>query len=247
MPCAAGALCHLQERTPEAPGGHECKGGCGGQLHDECGEMEEQEENGNSELRRICFACIGGASNAGAGKRKGEADTEEGCGDVSASPKRAKGQGDKSASRKRLTLDEKLEILALLDQGAITHGEISNRYGCKPRTVRLIKAERKKLEEQVGKERKPRRARKGSTKSNRPEDNPEVRLAIVYTSGIWRGRRRRPAMETPPSTWYQYEYTGSRPGCPWPQCIHLKPVRRADMMGGFVGELFEGEYFVLQQ
>lgn len=187
MPCAAGALCHVKERTPEAPDGHECKGGCGGRLHALCGEMEEEEEeDGSNKLHRICFACVhnarqpavGGASNAGAGKRKGAADTEEGYGDLYGSPKRAKEHGDKSASRKRLTLDEKLEILALLDHGAITQGEISNRYGCKPRTVRLIKAERKKLEDQIGKERKPRKARRGSTKSNRAEDRPEVRLVI---------------------------------------------------------------------
>ena len=161
-------------------------GGCGGRLHAECGEMEDEDGN-NHELHRICFACvnnakqsaISGASKAGAGKRKGAADTEEDFGDASgSSKKRAKEKGDKSASRKRLTLDEKLEILTLLDQGATTHYEISDRYGCKPRTVRLIKAERKKLEEQVGKERKAGKARKGSTRSNRPGDIPEVRLVI---------------------------------------------------------------------
>ena len=137
MPCAVGSLCNLKECTPEAPDGYECMGGCGGRLHAECGEMEDEDGN-NHELHRICFACvnnakqsaISGASKAGAGKRKGAADTEEDFGDASgSSKKRAKEKGDKSASRKRLTLDEKLEILTLLDQGATTHYEISDRYG----------------------------------------------------------------------------------------------------------------------
>ncbi|CAM9156605.1 unnamed protein product, partial [Laminaria digitata] len=183
MPCAAGELCRLQECTPEAPDGHECKGGCGGRLHGSCGEMEDEQQEGN-ELHRICFACVnnakqaaatsGAPNEAGAGKRKGTAEwEEEDFGDGSASFKRAKEKGDnKSATRKRLTLDEKLEILTLLDQGSVTHDEISDRYGCKPRTVRLIKAGRKKLEEQIGKERKAGKARKGSTKTDRAGEIP---------------------------------------------------------------------------
>ena len=74
MPCAAGELCHLKQRTPKAPDGHAYRGGCGGRLHGTCAEMEGQ---GGNELHCICFACAKAkqsttsASKAAAGKRKG--------------------------------------------------------------------------------------------------------------------------------------------------------------------------------
>lgn len=55
MPCAAGELCQLPDRTPEAPDGHQCHGGCGGRLHGLCGEQDQDAE---FESARICYACI---------------------------------------------------------------------------------------------------------------------------------------------------------------------------------------------
>ncbi|CAB1099885.1 unnamed protein product [Ectocarpus sp. CCAP 1310/34] len=60
MPCADGELCHQPDKTPQAPHGHVCHGGCGGRLHGNCGSMV-----GDIETRRICCSCV-----ARAGKRK---------------------------------------------------------------------------------------------------------------------------------------------------------------------------------
>ena len=68
MPCAAGELCLLRNLTPKAPDGHQCRGGCCGRLHVICGDVEE---DGKSELNRICPACVSSeqASTAAAGKQ----------------------------------------------------------------------------------------------------------------------------------------------------------------------------------
>ena len=68
MPCADGELCHQQDRTPQAPHGHVCQGGCGGRLHGNCGSMFDDHET-----KRICSTCV-----AKAGKRK--ATPAEGAG-----------------------------------------------------------------------------------------------------------------------------------------------------------------------
>ena len=54
MPCAAGELCQIREKTPEPPDGRGCYGGCGGRLHGIYGEVDQE---GDSELRRICPKC----------------------------------------------------------------------------------------------------------------------------------------------------------------------------------------------
>ena len=74
MPCAAGELYQIPEKTPESPDGHGCYGGCGGRLHGICGEVEQE---GGRELRRICLKCASkqparAASKAAAGKRKAQ-------------------------------------------------------------------------------------------------------------------------------------------------------------------------------
>ncbi|CAB1108555.1 unnamed protein product [Ectocarpus sp. CCAP 1310/34] len=61
MPCADGELCHQPDKTPQAPHGHVCHGGCGGRLHGNCGSMVGDIET----TRRICCSCV-----ARAGKRK---------------------------------------------------------------------------------------------------------------------------------------------------------------------------------
>ena len=60
--------------TPKPPDGYGCYGGCGGRLHDICGEVKEEDK---SELRRIYTMCASkqpakAASTAAAGKRKAQ-------------------------------------------------------------------------------------------------------------------------------------------------------------------------------
>ena len=74
MPCAAGEHCVVPTLTPWAPYGHECPGGCGGQLHGVCGEVvevqEEEEEadgdNAGSSFHRVCPSCAATAKSAAA-------------------------------------------------------------------------------------------------------------------------------------------------------------------------------------
>ena len=111
MPCAAAELCLISNLTPKAPDGHQCRGGCGGRLHGICGEVEEE---GESEINRLCPARYSSkqASTAAAGKRKAE--------DAGLMPKRTKAGGgkkaDKTAKRTRLSLEQKMEVLAALDK-----------------------------------------------------------------------------------------------------------------------------------
>ena len=49
MPCVAGELCQIHEKTPEPPDVNGCYGGCGGRLHGISGEVKQE---GDSELRR---------------------------------------------------------------------------------------------------------------------------------------------------------------------------------------------------
>ena len=46
LPCAEGELCLQQDRTPQAPDGHVCKGGCG---EEKDGEEEDEEEEGGGD------------------------------------------------------------------------------------------------------------------------------------------------------------------------------------------------------
>lgn len=96
MPCADGELCHQQDRTPQAPHGHVCQGGCGGRLHGNCGSMFDDHET-----KRICSTCV-----AKAGKRKATPAEGAGAG-PSKRPKKTKGRskqgssGDENTGRER--------------------------------------------------------------------------------------------------------------------------------------------------
>ena len=105
MPCADGELCHQQDRTPQAPHGHVCQGGCGGRLHGHCGSMFDDHER-----KRICSTCV-----AEAGKRKATPAESAGAG-PSKRPEKTTGGSEKgSGSRARPDNNAKLEILKLMD------------------------------------------------------------------------------------------------------------------------------------
>ena len=95
---------------------YDCQGKCGGRLHGVCGRVAE-----DNELHRICSKC-----SAKAGKRK--AIAPEGAGTGQSKRQKTK-QASKSAPRKRLTADQKVEILDLLEQ-RVSHEQIANRFGC---------------------------------------------------------------------------------------------------------------------
>ena len=42
MPCAAGELCLWQDSTPKEPDGYICRGGCGGRLYGNCGDVDKE-------------------------------------------------------------------------------------------------------------------------------------------------------------------------------------------------------------
>ena len=96
MPCATDELYQVPDRTPVAPDGHICQGGCGGRFHGTCGEMAKDNEN-----RRICGTCF----DAKSCKRKG---TDEEGGEAGEAKRTRKGKR-KGDPRKRLTLGQKLE------------------------------------------------------------------------------------------------------------------------------------------
>lgn len=83
MPCAAGELCLIPNVTLEPPDGYVCGGGCGGRLHEQCGNNVEEVESiddGSSETVRICTSCASkkpaaGSSSSSAGKRKATGST----------------------------------------------------------------------------------------------------------------------------------------------------------------------------
>ena len=55
MPWTAGELSLIQNRTPKAPGGHKCRGGCGGRLHG-IGELEGPDSD--TPFHRSYPACL---------------------------------------------------------------------------------------------------------------------------------------------------------------------------------------------
>ena len=54
--CADGELCKALSKELHGNSGHACRAGCGGRLHDICGEVEDPEGN---EMNRICLRCVG--------------------------------------------------------------------------------------------------------------------------------------------------------------------------------------------
>ncbi|CAN0585788.1 unnamed protein product, partial [Laminaria digitata] len=98
-----------------------------------CGEVEEE---GESEINRLCPACYSSkqASTAAAGKRKAE--------DAGLMPKRTKAGGgkkaDRTAKRTRLSLEQKMEVLAALDKKC-SQETVADNFKCAVRTVQSIK------------------------------------------------------------------------------------------------------------
>ena len=152
MPCADGELCLVPANSPKDPDGHGCQGGCGGRLHGICGSIADDE----NENHRMCSACV-----VKAGKRKAKAAEDAETGQEQAGKRKAKaaegagtGQSKRpntkggvlSASRKRLTIQEKVQILQLLDKRT-SHEHIADRFNCSERLVRKVKAEREVVEE----------------------------------------------------------------------------------------------------
>ena len=58
--CADLELCKLPNRPLGEEDGHGCRLGCGGRLHGLCGEPEEE---GGSEIHRVCNPCIAKKQN----------------------------------------------------------------------------------------------------------------------------------------------------------------------------------------
>ena len=73
MPCAEGELCLQQDRTPQAPHGHVCHGGCGGRLHGNCGHMCDDNADAAFFLTKAKMAMIAAHS----ARRVRQADMRE--------------------------------------------------------------------------------------------------------------------------------------------------------------------------
>ena len=168
--CADLELCKAQGNPPLGErDGHGCRAGRGGRLHGMCGEQEE----GESEMHRICNPCLdkkqkgsGGSSNQPKRRSPASAFLQQG-----ASKKKA---SSASASRKRLTLAQKLEVLKLLDQ-KVSYAEIARRFGNGTTAIGTIKQERSKLEGDAASS-----ARSASSKSSRGGDFPKVRPLLWF-------------------------------------------------------------------
>ena len=150
MPCAARELCLVQNRTPQAPDGHLCRGVCGRRLHGLCGEVEDPDSD--EPMHRICQTCAiakatatgssSGGKSMSTGKRK--ADNTRGHGNIGTSKKHA--SDSKSKSRTWLNFGQKIEILGLLRE-KVTYGEIARRFKCGATAIGKIAEERAALEE----------------------------------------------------------------------------------------------------
>ena len=175
MTCAARELCLIQDRTPQAPDGHLCRGVCGRRLHGLCGEVEDPDSD--EPMHRICQTCAiakatatgssSGGKSMSTGKR--EADNTRGRGNIGTSKKHA--SNSKSKSRTRLNFGQKIEILGLLRE-KVTYGEIARRFKCGATTIGKIAKERAALEEDhaLG-------GRDSASKSTRGGAFPEVRFS----------------------------------------------------------------------
>ena len=132
MPCEAGDLCQLPNEELIAPNGHECghecRGGCGGRLHGLCGEVED---GSDTPTHRICHTCISKRSPSNSAKRK------EGQGFLQPDARKKK-KTQESGSRKRLSFEEKLEIIELLDS-KVARPEVARRFGCGITAIASVK------------------------------------------------------------------------------------------------------------
>ena len=135
MPCAAGELCQLSDSTTTQE--FSCCGPCGGRLNRICGDPDDEEVN------RICEPCAAAKkSTSSTNDHSNAAKRKEGGGILQQSaPKKRKGE-----TRKRLTLEQKREILQLLDQ-KVSRVEVARRFNCGVSTVGDIKKDRATLQE----------------------------------------------------------------------------------------------------
>ncbi|CAB1111078.1 unnamed protein product [Ectocarpus sp. CCAP 1310/34] len=156
MPCAEGELCLRQDRTPQRPHGHPCKGGCGGRLHGNCGSVFE-----DNEQHLICSTCVARTS-----KRKGTPAKGAGAGQSKRQKQTSGGSKKGTASRARLDSNKKLDILKMLDQ-KVSHAQIADRFKCSLRFIGTANAGRQKVETATA-------AGCGSQKIARKGDFPEV-------------------------------------------------------------------------
>lgn len=158
MPCAAGELCHIPDRTPESQNAHECRGGCGGRLHGLCGEVQEQVSD--NLIHRICPSCLerdrkaftvaattaaACSSSSGTKRKIGTTGHSEDVNVKKSKPHTPGGASGKS--RVRLSHGQKMDVLGLLKE-RVSHAQIAHRFGCGERTVSNIAQQRKKLEEE---------------------------------------------------------------------------------------------------
>ena len=171
MPCAAGDLCQLPNEELIAPNGHECghecRGGCGGRLHGLCGEVED---GSDTPTHRICHTCISKRSPSNSAKRK------EGQGFLQPDARKKK-KTQESGSRKRLSFEEKLEIIKLLDS-KVARPEVARRFGCGITAIASVKREKAALEAAAATN-----ARSASSKSARGgatlEDQEDIAEALA--------------------------------------------------------------------
>ena len=105
MPGAEGELWLVQASSPEGCDGHGCQGTCGGRLDGTCDNVV-----GDNEMHRICRKCLDKK-----GKRK--KGSPEGPGSGQSTSKRSKTTGgSEGASLARLTINQKMEVVRLLDK-----------------------------------------------------------------------------------------------------------------------------------
>ena len=104
-------------------------------VYQVCGEVEQ---GGESEINSLCPTCFSSkeTSTASAGKRKAQ--------DAGFLPKRTGRKADKSAKRTRLSLDQKMEVLAALDMKC-SQETVADKFKCAVRTVQSIKKNRAAL------------------------------------------------------------------------------------------------------
>ena len=180
MPCAAGDLCQLPNEELIAPNGHECghecRGGCGGRLHGLCGEVED---GSDTPTHRICHTCISKRSPSNSAKRK------EGQGFLQPDARKKK-KTQESGSRKRLSFEEKLEIIKLLDS-KVARPEVARRFGCGITAIASVKREKAALEAAAATN-----ARSASSKIDPSDDEKELNESGDAESG---GGRK---VEAPP-------------------------------------------------
>ena len=141
----------IQDRTPQTPDGHLCRGVCGDRLHGLCGEVEDP--GSDEPMHRVCQTCAitkatatgssSGGKSTSTGKRK--AHNTRGRGNIGTSKKHA--SDSKSKSRTRLNFGQKIGILGIMRE-KVAYGEIARRFKCGATAIDNIAKERAALEKE---------------------------------------------------------------------------------------------------